>query len=82
MAPTREPPGRPVKTAVAATILGVSYHRTIQLIRYGKIVPPERDSSGDYLWSEADLERARKALGIDLRRKEFRPHPSPLGETA
>jgi len=50
------------KAPVAARELGISYHQLIGLIRYDKITPPERDSSGDYLWLDADLERARAAL--------------------
>jgi hypothetical protein len=51
-----------LKTPVAAKQLGVSYHQLIGLLRFGKIDPPDRDSSGDYLWSQADLDRAREAL--------------------
>jgi hypothetical protein len=47
---------------VAARELGIPYHRLIGLMRYGKIEPPERDSSGDYLWTDEDLARARHAL--------------------
>jgi hypothetical protein len=57
------------KTAVAVRELGTTYHRLMGLIRFGKIEPPQRDSSGDYLWSDADLSRAREALKVDLRRK-------------
>jgi hypothetical protein len=51
------------KTPAAARKLGVTYHRLINLIRFCKIVPPQRDDSGDYVWTPADLERARRALG-------------------
>ena len=58
------------KTPVAARELGITYHRLIGLIRFGKLDPvPARDSSGDYIWSDTDLERARRALAVDLRRK-------------
>ena len=50
------------KTPAAADFLGVTYHRLIGLVRFRKIVPPARDSSGDYCWTDADLERARSAL--------------------
>jgi hypothetical protein len=55
------------KTPVAARELGVTYHQLIGLLRFSKIDPPPRDSSGDYVWSDADLERARRALAV-LRR--------------
>ena len=56
------------KTPVAARELGITYHRLIGLVRYGKIDPPSRDTSGDYQWADADLERARQALTASRRR--------------
>ncbi len=50
------------KTPAAARELGITYHRLIGLIRFDKIEPPARDSSGDYVWTDDDLERARAAL--------------------
>jgi hypothetical protein len=60
------------KTPTAAKELGTTYHRLISLLRSEKLSPPAKDSSGDYVWSDADLEAARKALSIDRRKKEFR----------
>jgi hypothetical protein len=52
-----------LKTPQAARTLGVSYHRLMGLVRFNRISPlPAKDISGDYLWSPADLERAREAL--------------------
>jgi hypothetical protein len=59
------------KTPVAARELRVSYHRLINLMRFGKIDPPERDSSGDYVWTQADLDRAAAALQAGRR-----PYPT------
>jgi hypothetical protein len=50
------------KTTVAVRELGTTYHKLIGLLRFNKIPAPLRDSSGDYLWSDEDLERARHAL--------------------
>jgi hypothetical protein len=50
------------KSSTAARELSIPYHRLIGLIRYGLIAPPVKDTSGDYLWSEADLASARLAL--------------------
>jgi hypothetical protein len=50
------------KTPVAARELGISYSQLIGLLRYGKISPPGRDTSGDYIWTDKDLTRARAAL--------------------
>jgi hypothetical protein len=57
-----------VKTPEAAKSIGVSYHRLINLVRFGKISPPARDSSGDFLWTPDDLQRAREAF--EARRRE------------
>jgi hypothetical protein len=58
----------PVKTPIAARTLGLRYHQLIGLLRYGHIDPPGKDSSGDYVWTEADIERARQALAARQRR--------------
>jgi hypothetical protein len=59
-----------LKTPVAARQLGTTYHRVMGLIRFGKIPTPERDSSGDYLWTAEDLERARQALAARPKKEE------------
>jgi hypothetical protein len=46
----------------AARTLGVTYHQLIGLLRFNKMPPPSRDTSGDYLWTADDLERARQTL--------------------
>ena len=51
-----------VKTPVAAKQLDIPYSRLISLLRHGKLAAPTKDSSGDYLWTNEDLERARQAL--------------------
>jgi hypothetical protein len=50
------------KTPEAARQLGTSYTRLVGLLRYGKIPQPAKDSSGDFLWTEADLDRAREVM--------------------
>jgi hypothetical protein len=57
------------KTPIAADEIGCSYSQLIGLLRYRKIRPPQRDSSGDYLWSDADLRRAKAALAKLERRR-------------
>jgi hypothetical protein len=52
----------PRTTRDAARELGVTYNRLINLLRFDKMVPPGRHSSGDYFWTDTDLARARKAL--------------------
>lgn len=56
------------KTPVAAQELGITYAQLIGLMRYGHLSPPKRDTSGDYIWTDADLERARESL-CHLRKK-------------
>jgi hypothetical protein len=62
----------PRKTPAVARALGVTYHRLINLIRIGKISSPQKDTSGDYLWTDSDLGAARKALTVDRVWKEAR----------
>jgi hypothetical protein len=51
-----------LKSSAAARALGVPYYRLFELIRSGKLPPPPKDTSGDYVWSEQDIEAARRAL--------------------
>jgi hypothetical protein len=60
------------KTPVAALELDITQSHLHYLVRARKVKPPARDSSGDFLWSDADLEAARRALAIDRRRREHR----------
>jgi hypothetical protein len=65
-------PSPPRKTPAAARELGVSSDTLCGLIRRGKLDPlPTKDSSGDYIWSESDLDRARAALAA--RRQPAKP---------
>ena len=41
-------------------------------IRFAVIDPPAKDSSGDYQWTDADLERARQALAMRSQRTNSR----------
>jgi hypothetical protein len=41
----------------------------VGLLRADKIPPPAKDSSGDYIWAEADLAAARTALEEGQQRK-------------
>jgi predicted site-specific integrase-resolvase len=49
-----------LKTAAVARSIGVSYHVLLSWVRFGKIPAPTKDSSGDYVWLLADVERARQ----------------------
>jgi hypothetical protein len=60
------------KSTVAIKELGITYARLVSLLRARKVAPPQKDTSGDYLWTDADLESVRQAMTIDRRRKEAR----------
>jgi hypothetical protein len=61
-----------LKSVMAARELGIPYSHLASLLRSGKFPAPQKDSSGDYLWSEQNLEEARRAMGLDRRRKAVR----------
>jgi hypothetical protein len=56
------------KSRAAIRALGCSYDQLTGLLRRGRIPEPAKDESGDFWWSEADLERARQALAAGRRR--------------
>jgi hypothetical protein len=58
-----------MKSPIAADELGITYHQLMDLLRYRKMTPPARDTSGHFVWTNADLDRARKALDA-MRRPE------------
>jgi len=51
-----------IKTPVAASILGVAETHLYSLLRKRKIPTPSKDTSGDYCWTEVDLDAARQAI--------------------
>ncbi len=58
------------KTPVAAREVETNYPRLMSLVRLGKIPAPMKDSSGDYLWSDQDIDNAREAIRkLDERRR-------------
>jgi hypothetical protein len=52
----------PLTTRQVAKRLGVSYGIVIRLVQEEKIQRPARDSSGDYAWSDDDVQAARAVL--------------------
>lgn len=56
-------------TLYVARLLGTTSPNLVQAIARGKFAPPVRDEGGRYCWTDADIERARAAMAIDLRRK-------------
>ncbi len=73
------------KTPAAADLLGVGYWRLIGLIRSRRLAPPQKDSSGDYLWTPEDIERARQAFVARTLKREpppYEPAAPCHGETS
>jgi hypothetical protein len=58
------------KTKDAARELGMTITRLRGMLETQKIAPPRKDSSGDYVWDDADLDRVRQAAAVDRRRKQ------------
>ena len=50
------------KTPEVADMLKISYWQLINLLRGRKIPMPMKDSSGDYIWQEPDINAAKKVL--------------------
>jgi hypothetical protein len=60
------------KTRQVATLLGTNVGRLLAAIYHDRFPAPGKDASGDLIWLAEDIERARAALKIDRRRKEYR----------
>jgi hypothetical protein len=58
----------PTKTSDVLRSLDCSYWQLINLIRGKKIPAPLKDASGDYVWRDEDVNRAREAM-LNSRRK-------------
>jgi len=59
-------------TGPAAAELGVTRAALLAAIYGGKLTPPQKSARGDYVWTAADLDRARQALATDRRLKAYR----------
>jgi hypothetical protein len=51
-----------LKTSEVVRHLGTNLSRIQYLLRHGKIAPPGKDASGDFVWTSADIDAARAAL--------------------
>lgn len=65
-----------IKTRSAVKVLGTTYYKLIEAIRGGRLQAPVKDESGDYWWTDEDLERARQALATDRRKNRGQPPSS------
>lgn len=55
------------KTTCVARQLGISYWRLLGFIRSGRLAPPPKDTSGDYVWSRAQIQAVRRLIDADAR---------------
>lgn len=56
-------------TREAAALVPCTLHQLAGAIRNGKLSPaPPKTASGDYIWTDSDIARARAALAVDRRR--------------
>ncbi len=60
----------PLTTPQVAKKLGVSYGTVIRMVQHEQIPRPARDSSGDYAWTDNDVQAARGVLEERKRRRE------------
>ena len=65
-----EPVEYPLKTPLAARVVGCRVSHLGSLIRHGAITAPRKDSSGDFLWTVADVTAAQQALEARRVRKQ------------
>jgi hypothetical protein len=57
------------KSAAVARLLNCPYGKLFYLIRTDRLQAPEKDSSGDYVWTPDDIARARAALAAPRKRR-------------
>ena len=56
------------KTREVARDAGCAPSHITYFLRAGKLAPPQKDASGDYCWSESDIDALRRLL-LACRRK-------------
>lgn len=69
------------KTTELVRQLGITHNQIAYLIRENRLQPPLKDASGDYLWSDDDVERLRAALA-KLRSRRRATASAPVEEVA
>ena len=50
-------------TPQAARLLGISPSQLAKAVWDGRVAPPQKSPSGNYLWTQEDIEHAAWALG-------------------
>lgn len=57
-----------LKSREVVILLDTTYWRLVSVLRSGKMPQPQKDVSGDFVWSKRDIANARKALQMDRRK--------------
>jgi len=60
---------------------GVSILRVRNLIALGRIEPPDKNGSGDYVWLEPDVKRLLEAVPPRIPRKALAEPTGPISAT-
>jgi DNA-binding transcriptional MerR regulator len=60
-----------MKTSQVAKVLNCQYYALMYLVRTGRI-NPARDSSGDLLWTQVEIQRARDIMHSMIERRSGR----------
>jgi hypothetical protein len=68
----------PCNTRMAAAAIGCAVSTLEAAVYRGKVPAPAKDHGGRYLWSKADVDRARAraALAVDRRRRRGQQQPA------
>lgn len=61
-----------MKTVRVARLLKTTATNLVNSIRNNRIPAPPKDESGHYVWTESEINAARKALATDRRTREYR----------
>jgi hypothetical protein len=61
-----------MKTRELIDLIPTSYDRITAALRARKLDPPQKDASGDFNWTAADVRALRHALATDRRLKSHR----------
>jgi hypothetical protein len=59
------------KTRSVCNFLNVRYSHLTCMLRDGRLAPPAKDESGDFVWLDSDIQRAREALAMPRRKRQM-----------
>jgi hypothetical protein len=60
-----------LKSREVTALLKIPYSRLISILRSGKLPQPDKDVSGDLIWSPRDVANVRRALSTPKRREKI-----------